>query len=1019
MVDSWESKTQQFLFSLLTPFEADTCKRADWVKSALGGLSVDASRLQEVDRRACGFDIPPFLPPPSECAGNPCLTHPLSGAVWRPEGFKGFGDTDLCKQTLASAVSKLAGSNGEQRFLNLWRLLPQHVKEYDSASLGGLWDLLPAHPGIPSHSIWTHASIASALAAAGDRPALLAFTIASPQEFISSARRTQDFWMGSFLMSHLIWVAIRTLVAKLGPDCLLFPGLWGQPVLDHWMRLEHGLNVPAPTPESLQIANFPNRFTAIVPFGDAADLAARAEAAVREDFEAIGRDVRCALESADPQLANDTTWQALWKRQVPSLPHHLGMFWAAVGWDRACQKPDLAGKIDVALEECAGLFPPVVYDAPKAFWDYVKQSHPTQASLSMVYGPVSALTARALDTRKGLRDFQNTSEGEPGERCTLCGQRSALHRQGSKGWTGLSEFWESLRTSEEVRSADGKVKLTGRIRAGERLCAVCLTRRLAWEHSFLKGMFNDYYAKGSSGYRGGQDHLLFPSTITLATAPFKLRFIERMAKDQNLYQAAEKYTDTVKCLLSEVGAFYPSAVLPRLQAAIQGTWQQPWVKTFLHLDGDWLLEESFDTSVIVKEYGLQSDHVARLSAGLPGARQALRDLLRIAKEKGVGRPSRYYAMLLMDGDHMGDWLSGKNFPPLRRDATKTGLLHPEVLTSATDGLLSGLLREHTRPYPLGPALHMALSDIMKNYALHVVRGVIEDAHCGKLIYAGGDDVAAFVPLDDLIGVLRGLAWYFSGTLEWDETLVKLQKSLGVEVQDGFACRPGKPEQRFVLPGACFTASVGAVIVHHSYPLAAAVEAALNDALKNDAKESHGRAAYALHIYKRSGSAVRSGAKWMEGDPEASANCGKSRKRIAKWMVGDPENPIDTLLLIRDLRDLVASGVLSGGIVTGMAEAAEGLQGWDEAGLLQAQQHELRRLYRRQLHLEADGSKRECAGQVIDRLCRLLAIWERAERQRKEKAEKTRTAEHGDKEAEPWQRLIDLFLTVRFLAGEGD
>ena len=46
-----------------------------------------------------------------------------------------------------------------------------------------------------------------------------------------------------------------------------------------------------------------------------------------------------------------------------------------------------------------------------------------------------------------------------------------------------------------------------------------------------------------------------------------------------------------------------------------------------------------------------------------------------------------------------------------------------------------------------------------------MRRIVEEEHLGKLVYAGGDDVLAFVNLKDLFGVMRKLRASFSGQIK--------------------------------------------------------------------------------------------------------------------------------------------------------------------------------------------------------------------------------------------------------------
>lgn len=70
------------------------------------------------------------------------------------------------------------------------------------------------------------------------------------------------------------------------------------------------------------------------------------------------------------------------------------------------------------------------------------------------------------------------------------------------------------------------------------------------------------------------------------------------------------------------------------------------------------------------------------------------------------------------------------------------------------------LQKYTPNKILTPAIHSAISTALRNYAIEFVRKIVEEEHLGKLIYAGGDDVLAFVNLKDLFDVMEKLRWAF-------------------------------------------------------------------------------------------------------------------------------------------------------------------------------------------------------------------------------------------------------------------
>ena len=120
-----------------------------------------------------------------------------------------------------------------------------------------------------------------------------------------------------------------------------------------------------------------------------------------------------------------------------------------------------------------------------------------------------------------------------------------------------------------------------------------------------------------------------------------------------------------------------------------------------------------------------------------------------------GRPPAYYAVIAMDGDHMGRWLAGEKTPALRR------LLHPK-LRAYFEGLGDPRAEEALDARrPVGPALHAAISAALSTFATEVAPTVVAGHH-GALIYSGGDDVLALCPVSTAFACVRSLRDAFSG-----------------------------------------------------------------------------------------------------------------------------------------------------------------------------------------------------------------------------------------------------------------
>lgn len=152
--------------------------------------------------------------------------------------------------------------------------------------------------------------------------------------------------------------------------------------------------------------------------------------------------------------------------------------------------------------------------------------------------------------------------------------------------------------------------------------------------------------------------------------------------------------------------------------------------------------------------------------------------------------------------------------------------------------------------PLNPSLHLAISKALRDFSLSTARRIVEEEHLGKLIYAGGDDVMAFVSLRDLPEVMRKLRAFFTGALKGDENHVDWIDG------SGFA----RTETGFQLTmGMTATASMGVAIAHHMQDLGQTLNAARAE--EKRAKDVLGRNAFSIALMKRSGGHESFGAKW--------------------------------------------------------------------------------------------------------------------------------------------------------------
>lgn len=796
-------------------------------KEIMAGIIDDARIPDEVrtaDHIASAADrinLPKYGNFVSDFIRNPVIIHPLSGKQFDLRSLVQLeieSITSIVDRSIVYLANKYKGNN-EILYLALWReLVHCLITGNDGKSkLGQLWEILPADTRIPDHSIWEHKRITSAIAGALPKPAFLLFAVGPVQEFIATARKTQDLWAGSYLLSYLSWSAMKVVAEEFGPDSLIFPDLCRQPIVDLWLK-EKGLEINEPGSEELSSPTLPNRFLAIVPENAVVDLATEAKKTVKETFKRICQVVKEKM--AEKLGINSNEWNTIWQRQSEDF---IETYHSAIAVNNYSE---FLGQYKQLMNTGDN------WEFDRLLKQYEKGFDP---NIGTVYGQIYKLTEKVLGSRKAVRDF--SQQEEPNHKCTLCGVREPVHPGVYNEQSCLEEFGALRGFWKEV------VATIPDIRKSERLCSVCVTKRLS----------SKYYFKDTLGFNITDN---FPSVSMVATSAFKLRVIENINYN-NLAVTVDMYVKAVQSLVGDRCSGVPMPMVVR-------TCRDEASKNFARLEGDWLYKEAFDSSKSLWEenkHRLSDDEFNQL---LKNAKKKQKDLFYAVKEfdkgkkkdKQIGSPSAYYAVLLMDGDDMGKWLSGENAPKIE------DILHPTVRNSLDSNWDS--LKQMDRP--LSPSLHLAMSKALRDFSLHVAREIVEKDHLGKLVYSGGDDVLAFVNLRDLPEVMRALRAYFTGSFVYDENggiKIDFQNGKGFVPTDGEGplslTTSKKPTGYLYSMGTNATASMGVVIAHHSYNLSQVLDEVR--ACEKQAKKLKDKNAYCIALAKRSGGTEHITVKW--------------------------------------------------------------------------------------------------------------------------------------------------------------
>ncbi len=433
---------------------------------------------------------------------------------------------------------------------------------------------------------------------------LILFTITPVQKFITTARKTEDLWLGSYILSHLNATAVHQIYAKEGIN-IIYPSIGGVSPFESWQKAD------------ITLPSFPNLFLAMsekLSIEELIQTMRYVEAAVQCEFEKMARHaVEVFVKTVDNSTWNSTYADQLFKKQIK---HFLELYWVVSSGSR------------------------------ETYQNWYTQ------------------TGTRLASAKNCRAFYQI--GESGRKCSLCGDREIFHnrtRDPMKWWG---------------RFAQRRAKYC---RRGEALCTVCLTKRLAGQY------FGKKYPEMKT--------LAFPSTSEVSTADFKFQIAE-----DGTYK---KFVKAVKALQNANGNQLEVTVrpVPKLKEI-----QQNW-----NVDGDWLFEESFSAENLERSYGINKKAQMEQKEVISQCNSLRRGLVK----KVDFEPSRYFAVIVLDGDGMGQTIS----------QAKDWEAHTDI---------SSKLNEYTTK----------------------VRQIVNENYLGKLIYAGGDDVLALANLTDLLNILRDL-----------------------------------------------------------------------------------------------------------------------------------------------------------------------------------------------------------------------------------------------------------------------
>lgn len=511
--------------------------------------------------------------------------------------------------------------------------------------------------------------------------------------------------------------------------------------------------------------------------------------------------------------------------------------------------------------------------------------------------------AQAVNAVKNTRNWRIPAA--PGERSTISGQFSAVHPRLRYDLHKVTEQSPNRDLREGAGISSGSMQLFWRLMAlvypglfngSEKLNALELTKRMAWQYGGVaESLGIDPFQVPDPGSDVEDANNLdqrqidyetlirFPNLSSIAAAKFAKEHPERLKEYWDyLWLRIKQETGKGNLTIKHQQAFYSktrrSLQVPNADKALAARFPHLRKYNGVMFSSKWLID---DMGLNEKSQDLSTHNQDRDRLAL------LRNLVTEAHKEchfGDSSPADWWAIIVADGDGMGKYVSGSRLNPysyyiedivdpnenIKRLPAYPCILHWLIVEhqliqdSFTEPNLDLALVQFaifwfelaeffsqttwkmlldTRKR-MGPATHVGLNRALLDFSNRIVPYLTEKRFCGKVVYSGGDDVLAVLPLADLPEYLLCLRAAWCGDTDPYTTDPNIsftarggywQPELTNSTNSDFS---GLPKRPLFTMGKGATLSAGIVIAHKSVPLPTVLES-LWSAEEDRAKEMRG------------------------------------------------------------------------------------------------------------------------------------------------------------------------------------
>ncbi len=841
------------------------------------------------------------------------LRHPISGQKQKIKS-QSIDISSLVEQYELNTL------NHQQLFYWLWRFLPEIQAQQGKNILTPANSVLPDCPS-NSYASTVSALIGSmypenketeALEEQSDvwqkgekpfHPYLILFTFSPVQEFIKASRKFLDFWSSSYLLHYLGAKVCWFIAQEYGPDSVITPSLWGQEIIDALILKQLDIEdvfknsftqIIGFNPidrfndresNSLATAGFPNVITALVPSKQAAEkLGKKLQQELKKEWQTIAYKVRDDIKQQVIKYLEDEN-EPLWEKIKDDFPstvnlnpyqHELNK-WKTGGcweWNKLWQ-----AQIDNTWETYWTAIPLGNPEQPLSLENLKQQNIQTwkeaqetianprteqiiptpaeeeiylQFNVGTWWGAIQARLGQSIQAVKNTRSWQIPPA--PGERSTLSGQFSALHpafnynhkyREGAgKPESSMRLFW---RVMAEV--------YPGLFNGTEKLNAIEITKRMAWivggvaeSLGITEENITDFDSVSYSDSIDYEALIRFPNASSIASARFMREYPQ---KAKNYWRILNK---SIATNLNDKRDLFASSTrgrplhITQADRAINPQHKNGDNYNGVMFSSKWLAEDLNLTAKANKNNPDNDNNQNELST--------LRSIVDSAhKESGFGdtSPADWWVIVLGDGDSMGKYVSGRKLKNYQ-EYLISDLIDEEIKQNEK---YADLLTTKKR---MGPATHVGLNRALLDFSNRLVPYLTEKRFCGKVVYSGGDDVMAVLPLADLPEYLLSIRAAWSGKNDPYNQFATRQNTDNSNDEDSGYWIPKQDleglqnDRPYFTMGKDATMSLGVVIAHKSVPLPTVLET-LWSAEKERAKKITGKDGLCFRVIYGSGNVL--------------------------------------------------------------------------------------------------------------------------------------------------------------------